>query len=106
VSFLFRNAYFFQHVQNGFTLDFKLSGEIIDSNLHSLSSFLQDFPLRDHIDLTAFHWFCTNCCLRFLFACRCGAFIRRFLLALLRLTCWLLLTRGDLCFRRRTLTGR
>lgn len=54
MSFLFRNAYFFQNVQNGFTFDFKLSGQIIDSNLHPFSSFLQVFPLRDHIDLTAY----------------------------------------------------
>jgi hypothetical protein len=86
VGFLFRNAYFFQHVQNGFTLDFKLSGEIIDSNLHSLSSFLQDFPLRDHIDLTAL-MFCTACCLRFLFlgTRRCNVFLRRTLVSLRRL---------------------
>jgi hypothetical protein len=53
VSFLFRNAYFFQYVQNGFTFNFKLSGQIIDSNFHPFSNFLQVFPLRDHIDLTA-----------------------------------------------------
>jgi hypothetical protein len=84
VSFLFRNAYFFQYVQNGFTFNFKLSGQIIDSNFHPFSNFLQVFPLRDHIDLTAFHWFCTTCCLRFFFfACRRHALILRFLLALL-----------------------
>ena len=53
MSFLFRNAYFFQYVQNGFTFNFKLSGQIIDSNFHPFSNFLQVFPLRDHIDLTA-----------------------------------------------------
>lgn len=53
MCFLFRNAYFFQYVQNGFTFNFKLSGQIIDSNFHPFSNFLQVFPLRDHIDLTA-----------------------------------------------------
>jgi hypothetical protein len=43
VRFLFRNAYFLQCVQNRFALYLKLSGQIIDSNLHALC-FLQVFP--------------------------------------------------------------
>ena len=89
MSFLFRNAYFFQYVQNGFTLDFKLSGQIIDSNLHPFSSFLQDFPLRDHIDLTALFLSCTCFLLRFFFASsgRRYVLILRTRLAVIRLTC-------------------
>jgi hypothetical protein len=35
MGFLFRNANFQQYIQNGFTFHFKLSGQIIYSNLHS-----------------------------------------------------------------------
>jgi len=37
VGLLLGNPDFFQHVQNGFAFYLKLSGQIIDSNLHSLS---------------------------------------------------------------------
>lgn len=89
MSFLFRNAYFFQDVQNGFTLDFKLSGQIIDSNFHPFSRFLQDFPLRDHIDLTAlFLYNAYSCLLRFFFTSSGGrsVLIRRARLHVIRLT--------------------
>lgn len=67
MGFLFRNAHFFQHVQNGFTLHFKLSGQIIDSNFHPFCVSSRLYPLRDHIDLTAFI-VCTTVLLGFLFA--------------------------------------
>jgi hypothetical protein len=34
MRFLFRDPYFRQHVKNRFTLDFQLSCQIVDSNLH------------------------------------------------------------------------
>jgi hypothetical protein len=37
VRFLFGDTDFRQHVKNGFALDFQLTGQIIDSNLHPLS---------------------------------------------------------------------
>jgi len=57
MSFLFRNAHFFQYVQNGFTLYFKLSGQIIDSNFHPFSNFLRELS-RYAIISTSRH-----CCL-------------------------------------------
>ena len=53
VCLLLSNANFFQNVQNGFTFYLKLSGQIIDSNLHPLRICLQVLhSLRDHNDLT------------------------------------------------------
>jgi len=57
VRLLFRNAYFLKCVQNGFAFYLKLSGQIIDSNLHPLCISSRYFPLRDHIDLTALNCF-------------------------------------------------
>src|SRR5215471_14650258 len=48
VGLLLGNSDFFQHVQNGFTFYLKLSGQIIDSNLHSFS-LIPPRLLRAHI---------------------------------------------------------
>jgi hypothetical protein len=49
---LFGHANFQQHIQDGFTLYFKLPGQIIDSNLRHPLCFSSKYPLRDHNDLT------------------------------------------------------
>jgi hypothetical protein len=52
MRFLLRNAHLRQHVKNFLALDFQLTGQIIDSNLHPLSFSFSSRPvrtLRSHI---------------------------------------------------------
>jgi hypothetical protein len=53
VSFLFCDTHHGKHIENCFTLNFKLPGQIIDSNLaHSSVGSSNRFPPSLHVNLT------------------------------------------------------
>ena len=53
MRFLLGDADFGQYIENGFALDFQLSGQIVDSNLtHSPLSSSNSVPLSLHCNLT------------------------------------------------------
>jgi hypothetical protein len=51
VGLLFRHTHFRQYIQNGFTLNFQLPGQIVDSNLTHPPLFSSTLPLSLHSNL-------------------------------------------------------